>query len=96
MKSFSEFSDALNHINEYGGNAIIISNDNKTRSVKIEIEGHADFDYYEDDYVGVRRQYVEERKVSPINPINIQKISFIVNGKTINFLREEGDPEISL
>jgi hypothetical protein len=71
-------------------NAIVESYNNKgelqTFATKIEIGSMKEFDLPTKG-IGITREHMKERVINICHPVNIERITFIVNDKTVEFVR---------
>lgn len=88
IKEFRILKSILKENNKkcFKRNAIIEGVNGEQFITDISINGVKEFDFIQPKK-GINRKYISERSKSPVNPVNIERIAFIVNDEVIEFVR---------
>lgn len=74
-------------------NAIIESNTNdgtRLLAARFDITGLSDFDFPAEDAIGIQRVFTRDKIKLPNHPVNIERITFIINNEEVEFVRCDG------
>lgn len=88
IKEFKVLKAILKENNKehYKRNVIIEGVNGEQFITDISINGVKDFNFTQPKS-GIQRKYIDERSKSPVNPVNIERIAFIINDETVEFVR---------